>query len=273
MERIKEAIERARNGQFLPSTDNRDSVQTESSVARQPNADLQNIVYDQTRVVDLDPHHLEANRIIAVKKTDPRSMSFDILRTKVLKEMTANGWRTLGITSPKPECGKSVVAINLAISLSRQTDYSVLLADFDLRKPRLGAYLGLPREDALLDCIEGRRAVQDAMINPGIPRLIVLANSSGVTNASELLTSQNVRDLVIEFRERYDNRILIFDLPPVLTADDTLAFLPQLDCALLVAASGVSTKSDVEESQRLLSSSNLLGVALNKADDHQESYY
>lgn len=273
MERIKEAIERARNGEYFPRTDNRKVVQVEPSVARQPGDDLQKIVYDQTRVVSLDPYHLEANRIIAVNKTDPRAMSFDILRTKILKEMTANGWRTLGITSPKPDCGKSVVAINLAISLSRQTDYSVMLADFDLRRPRLGSYLGLPKEDALIDCIEGRREVKDALINPGFPRLVILSNSTGVTNASEILTSQKVRDLVTEFRERYENRILIFDLPPVLTADDALAFFPQLDCALLVAASGISTKSDVEESQRLLGSNNLLGVALNKADDHQESYY
>lgn len=273
MERIKEAIERARNGEFFSPADNRKVVQAGPTLSRQAAADLQNIVYDQSRVVSLDPHHLEANRIITADKSDPRAMSFDILRTKVLKEMTEKGWRSIGITSPKADCGKSVVAINLAISMSRQTDYSVLLSDFDLRRPRLGAYLGLPEEDALLDCIEGRREVKDALINPGIPRLVVLANLSGVANASELLTSQKVRDMVSEFRDRYENRILIFDLPPVLTADDALAFFPQLDCALLVAASGVSTKSDVEESQRLLRSNNLLGVALNKADDHQESYY
>lgn len=273
MERIKEAIERAKLGQFEGEVIGIKSAAAQQNDGKAGGEALETIVYDQTRVIELDPRHLEANRIIALNKSDPRAMSFDILRTKLLGEMNANGWRTIGITSPKPNCGKSVVAINLAISLSRQTDYTVMLLDFDLRRPRLITYLGLPVEDSLLDCIDGRCEVKDALINPGIPRLVVLGNSTGVTNASELLTSQKVRDLVTEFRDRYENRILIFDLPPILTADDALAFLPYLDCSLLVAASGLSTKSDVEESQRLLAGSNLLGVALNKADDTQQSYY
>lgn len=273
MERIKEAIERARGGQYIGSNTGAKRVATGPSSAKHSRENLDSIVYDQTRIVSLDQRHLETNRIIAVNKSDPRAMTFDILRTKMLGKMSANGWRTVGITSPRPNCGKSVVAINLAISLARQTEYTVMLLDFDLRRPRLGTYLGLPTEDGLLDCIEGRCDVKDALINPGIPRLVVLSNSTGVTNATELLTGQKVREMVSEFRDRYENRILIFDLPPILTADDAIAFLPQLDCSLLVVASGLSTKSEVEESQRLLSASNLLGVALNKADDTQQAYY
>ena len=260
-------------GQTVALESNRRTVRTPVAPLAQPGGDLESITYTQTRVLPLDSRHLEEHRIIAVNKTDPRAMPFDILRTKVLSVMSSNGWRTMAVTSPRPECGKSVVAINLAISLARQTEYTVLLADFDLHRPRIGAYLGLPREDALVDYIEGKRAMKDALINPGIPRLVVLVNSSGVTHASELLSGPKIRDLVTELRERYARRILIFDLPPVLSGDDTLAFLPQMDCALLVAASGTSTKSDVEESQRLMASSNLLGVVLNKADDYQQPYY
>ncbi len=274
MERIKEAIEKARAERAAVLGGSRKSVHTFPVFSPgRPSDDLETISYTQTRVVSLDPRHLEQNRIIAGNKSDPRVMAFDILRTKILNTMSANGWRTMAITSPKPECGKSMVAINLAISLARQTDYTVLLADFDLRRPKLATYLGLPKEDALYECIEGRRAVKDALVNPGIPRLVVLANATAVSNASELLSSQRVKDLVLDLRRRYERRILIFDLPPVLTADDTMAFLPQMDCALLIAASGTSTKSEDEESQRLLASSNLLGVVLNKAEDYQRPYY
>ena len=273
MERIKEAVEKARAGQSAGINVGRKNIEVPAFSRGQPSADLESITYTQTRVVSLDPRHLEANRIIAANKNDARAMAFDILRTKILGAMGTNQWKTIAITSPRPDCGKSIVAINLAISLARQTDHTVLLADFDLRRPRLGAYLGLPQEDALVECIEGRRELKDALINPGIPRLVVLTNSSGMTHASELLSSQKVKDLVMELRQRYERRILIFDLPPVLTADDTMAFLPQVDCALLVVASGATTKSEVEESERLLTSTNLLGVVLNKAEDYQQPYY
>ena len=167
MERIKEAVEKARAGQPTAVSSVRKNGEAPIFAQGRPSADLESITYTQTRVVTLDPRHLEENRIIALNKTDPRAMAFDILRTKILGAMGANRWRTIAITSPKPDCGKSIVAINLAISLARQTDHTVLLADFDLRRPRLSTYLGLPQEDALVECIDGRREMRDALINPG----------------------------------------------------------------------------------------------------------
>ena len=271
MDRIEQAVERARAERSRSAPISLTNFRLPE--APRAGGDLDYITYTETRVVPLETSHLEEHRIVAANKIDPRAMAFDMLRTKILGAMNANGWRTLAITSPKPDCGKTTVAINLAISVARQPDCTALLVDFDLRQPRVGAYLGLPPENALIDCIVGRRPVKDALINPGIPRLVVLANARSVSRASELLSGQRVKELVSEFRQRYDKRILIFDMPPVLTADDTIAFLPQVDCTLLVIASGTSTKSDVEECQRLLASNNLLGVVLNKADDyHLQSY-
>jgi Mrp family chromosome partitioning ATPase len=110
-------------------------------------------------------------------------------------------------------------------------------------------------------------------VNPGIPRFTVLANSKPVAHASELLSSDSVKELVVELRERYEQRVVIFDLPPVLTSDDAIAFMPQVDCALLVIGSGITTKSEVDDSQRLLASTNVLGTVLNMADDCNRSAY
>ena len=111
------------------------------------------------------------------------------------------------------------------------------------------------------------------MTNPGIPRFVVLGNTRPIAHATETLSSAGAQDLVADLRDRYDRRIVIFDLPPVLATDDTIAFLPQVDCVLLVAASGVSSKVELDECQHVLGPGNLVGVALNKADDYHIATY
>ena len=84
--------------------------------------------------VELDFAYLQSQRIVAYDGKDPRSRSFDILRTEVLRSMDLKGWKTLAVTSPTPSCGKTLTAVNLALSMARQPERQVLLADLDLRK-------------------------------------------------------------------------------------------------------------------------------------------
>tara|TARA_R110000772_G_C13291740_1_gene438082 strand:+ start:1813 stop:2625 length:813 start_codon:yes stop_codon:yes gene_type:complete len=269
VERIKEAIARAKEKQA--GSDSRSSVAKKivqnNDIVEGP------IVYNQTRVVDLDVAHMESNRIITLDNEDPNSISFDILRTQVLAKMEANNWRTLAITSPTPACGKTVVAINLALSIAKQTDYTALLVDFDLRRPRVAAYLGLPKENSFSDYLDGKIEFNDALVNPGIPRFVVLPNWRPVKNSTEVLTSRKVKAIVEDLRDRYEKRICIFDLPPLKTTDDAIAFIPQVDCVLMVVSSGETKPAEVKECRRQLQSSNLLGVILNKSEEVAKTYY
>ena len=76
-----------------------------------------------------------------------------------------------------------------------------------------------------------------------------------------------------DIRDRYESRMIIFDLPPLLSTDDAMAFMPQVDCALLVVANGASTTSDVKEACRLLQTTNLIGAVLNKTEENIKTYY
>jgi len=269
VERIKEAIEKAKAGRRTDQSTSRPADEVEVDAT----AGVDKITYRQTKVIQLDPLHLEEKRIISYSKNDPRSMSFDMLRTQVLRKMQENKWRTLAVTSPTAECGKTVVSINLALSIAQQTEQTVLLADFDLRKPKISDYLGLPSGLSLVDYLEGDASLADVFVNPGVPRLTLLPNKSPIKNASETLTTTRMKALVTDIRDRYESRMIIFDLPPVLTTDDAMAFLPQVDCAILVVANGASTTSDVKEASRLLQSTNLLGVMLNKSEEESRTYY
>jgi capsular exopolysaccharide synthesis family protein len=292
MERIKLAIEKARSGEKASPGEVRSlnsvvaavpeaskSVPHEVESPPAPNGetlpvDAVEVQYERTAVVKLDPVVLDRHRVISHQKEHPASWVFDVLRTQVLQKMDENGWRTLAITSPSVESGKTMVSINLAMSISQQTQRTALLVDFDLRRPSVARSLGLNRPVSLNEVLAGNAEVAEALVNPGIERFVVLPTNRPVTHASEVLSSSKVGNLVSDLRERYSDRIVIFDLPPVLAADDVMAILPRIDCVLLVVGSGASNQREIEEAMNRLSRANLLGVVLNKDDaPSQNSYY
>jgi hypothetical protein len=266
MERIKRALEKARSGAgvaealLAPPTGGGVKALTEK-------------VPTKAQVAAVDPSVLERHRIIASDKQDPRTAAFDMLRTRVLHEMRPKGFRSLAITSPTAGCGKTTVAINLAFSLAQMSDASVTLVDFDLRQPKIGKYLGLRAVHDLGDFLDGRVSVAEALIDLGIPGLLVLANARSYNNAAETLSTHQIKHLVKHLNDNDPQGISLFDLPPLLTTDDAIAFLPQVDRVLLIVADGLTKKAELQESLRLLQGSNLLGVVLNMADVRPHAYY
>ncbi len=269
MERIREAIERARaqrtDSDRGPRPSKARSEKQLPASGAAPGMDAE-IRYERTAVVELDREQLASHRIVAHDKAHPASWAFDLLRTQLLQKMDENGWRTVAITSPTMESGKTVVAINLAISIAQQTNRTALLIDFDLRRPRIASLLGLHRECSLNQVLAGVAEIEDAMVNPGIPRLVVLPTQQPVPSSSEVLGSGKVAGLVSELRERYTDRVIVVDLPPVLAVDDVLAVLPRVDCVLMVVGNGTSTRKEIDEAMNRLSKFPLLGVVLNKDD-------
>ncbi len=228
--------------------------------------------YVQTRVVPLRAEHLERHRIVAYNKNSNMGWAFDLLRTQVLKAMEENGWRTLAITSPTPEAGKSVLAINLAMSIAHHTTKTALLVDFDLRCPKVGNYLGLPMEKSLNELLTNEAELQEVLVNPTLPRFVVLPTREPVPLSTEVLSSAAVGELIMDLRDRYSSRVVIFDLPPVLSSDDVITILPKFDCVLLVVANGMNTKKEIEESLHHLGRANLIGTVLNKSGPAKRPY-
>jgi hypothetical protein len=272
MERIKDAIEKAKQQRQAEPVVAAQEVVVEQQASK-PTDELDDLSYEQTHTVSLDPKHLEEHRIVAVGKSDPASWAFDLLRTQVLQKMDENGWRTIGVISPTPEAGKSVVSINLAISIAHWTQKTAMVVDFDFRRPKVGSYLGLKMEKSMNEYLDGNADLPDVLVNPGIPRLVILPTRKPIPKAAEVLSSTKIDSLIKELRDRYTSRIVIFDLPPLLNVDDSIAVLPKLDCVLFVIGNGMSSKSELEESVRLLSASNMLGVVLNKANAETRAYY
>jgi len=231
------------------------------------------INYTQTKRLKIHKHVLVENRLIAANRSDPRATSFSLLRTQVLQAMRENNWVTLAITGPTPGVGKSLVAANLAISISLEVNQTVLLVDMDLRHPSLNKKFNFTPKFGLLNYLKGEVELPDLLVNPGFKRFVLLPGKGSTAEASELISSPRTVELIKELKTRYDSRIIIFDLPPLLHADDTMVFLPNVDATLLVVENGKNTKSDVQNSLRLLEGTNLIGTVLNKADEEIKDYY
>jgi protein-tyrosine kinase len=273
MEKIKDALEKAKNQQTGQKTVYTTKQNNSPRVLPKSDDELRTIAYSETTVLKLDAAVLENYRIVAQNKHDPASWMFDSLRTKVLQRMEENKWRTMAIVSPTPESGKTVVAINLAISIAQQPQKTAMLVDFDLRKPRVAQYLGIKREKSINNFLAGDADLSEIIVNPSIPRLTIVPTNKPVSQSSETLSSSSIQKLIIELKERYDSRIVIFDLPPLLNADDAMVVLPQVDCVLLVVGDGLNTESEITEAMRLLTKSNILGVVVNRAEVEARAYY
>ncbi len=232
------------------------------------------IQYTQTASLDVPYDELKQNKIITGEERNASTAEYKMLRTQVSRRMKANGWNTLAISSPGQGEGKTLTAINLAISMAMEIDQSVLLVDLDLRKPSIARYFNCEATAGLSDYLLRDIPLQHILFNPRIDRLVVLPGSKQIYNSSEMLSSPKMIQLIEEIKARYSRRIIIFDLPPVLLTDDALAFSPYVDAMLLVVEDGKTKKNELNRAANLLKSSNMLGVIVNKAMiKNQEMYY
>ena len=272
MERIKEALEKARIERQRSGGGTRGgyiSPRQRNSQAAEP------ISYTKTRIAKISRQLLEENRVIHSSRHDVFTDSYGMLRTQVLQRMVENNWNVLAVTSPNVGEGKSLTAINLAISVALEMDYSVLLVDADLRKPGIHSYFGLRPEYGLTDYLASDTDISDLLIHPDVAeRFVILPGGNAITNSSEMLSSPKMKHLVKELKTRYSSRFIIFDVPPLLSTADALAFSPYVDAALLVIEEGATTAEDAKYALDLLQGTNILGTVLNKADGPlREGYF
>lgn len=221
------------------------------------------ILYTRTRTVAVSPAALKERRIAALE-TGAFSDAYRILRTQVMLRMRENGWNLLGITSPGRGEGKSLTAVNLAVSLAMESSQTVLLVDADLRSPSVHKCFDLPADSGLADHLVDQTPLADLLIHPGIPRLVLLPGGRAVQGSSELLTSPAMCALVADLKHRYTSRVILFDLPPLLSGADVLAFSPLLDAILLVVEAGRTQAEEIERSLAFLAGVPVIGTVLNK---------
>lgn len=229
--------------------------------------------YTHSRSVTLNPETLIANRCVAYRSESPEADSYRVLRTRLLKRIRETGGNTVMVTSALPGEGKTLTAINLALICAREFHQTVLLVDGDLRRQKIHRYLGYPSNRGLIDYLLNDAPIQDVMVWPGIEKMTVISGGRTVAESSELLGSRRMRELVAEMKQRYPDRILFFDTPPVLTGADAIAFAPLVDHILVTARSGATQVPDLHKAIAMLPGEKIAGLVLNRQPPEEVPYY
>ncbi|MCU7878593.1 MAG: CpsD/CapB family tyrosine-protein kinase, partial [Candidatus Thiodiazotropha sp. (ex Lucinoma borealis)] len=225
-----------------------------------------------TNRLGFQPSMALSERVILGDTNDSISDQYKVLRTHVLQRLKANQWNSLAVTSPNEGCGKTLTSINLAISLAREVNHSVLLVDMDLRRPSIQHYFFKEEQPGISEYLTEGMELSNILFNPSLERLVILPGNKPFANSSEMLSSPKMVQLVEDLKNRYPNRMVIFDMPPVLSCDDVIAFSPYIDAVMLVIEEGVTRKDEIKRTFELLGDSNILGTVLNKSKGNELAY-
>jgi capsular exopolysaccharide synthesis family protein len=231
-----------------------------------------NIAYTQTRIEVANDQLLKQNRLISILQPGIWLESYRMLRTRCLQAFDANNWQTLAITSTSSNTGNSLTAANLAICIAMELNRTALLVDANFKNPAINTLFGFKAEAGLSDYLLHDTEISSLMINPGIPRLVILPAGKPMVNSTEMLHSPKMLKLVSELKNRYPSRIIIFDMPPILSQDDALAFSPYVDSVLLVVDEGNTKTEDLKRVMALLKDVQVLGTVFNKSTDKKIKY-
>lgn len=225
-----------------------------------------NPTYHLTKRCLPDTAHLERNRILG-GITDPKVADiYSLIRTKILEMTGKSGANTIMITSARPGEGKTVTAINLALSMARDVQRTALLVDMNLRRPMVTAAFGLNGQFAhgVADYLLHDTPVEDMLVHPQMDKVVLLPAGRPLPGSTEVLASPKMERLVVELKSRYPDRYVIFDCPHLLGMSDSFVFSSYVDGVVLVVEAGRTSRSDIKAALDLLAERNLIGMVVNK---------
>ena len=162
--------------------------------------------------------------------------------------------------------GKSFCAVNLAMSIAMEMDHTVLLVDADVARPMVPKILGLGTDKGLLDVLlDDKLDMTEVLIKTNIEKLSILTAGRPHPNANELLASQSMGLLLKELVQRYEDRIIIFDSPPLLQTSEARVLANQMGQIVLVVEAEKTSQQTVKEALRQIESCEIVNLVYNKA--------
>jgi succinoglycan biosynthesis transport protein ExoP len=209
----------------------------------------------------------------AIFYTDPLAMGSDrfrLLRMR-LRESTKTGrLKTVLITSPLPNDGKSTVAVNLATALSEDSKFKVLLIEADLHRPSLAKQLGVPDWPGLSQCLQGGLPAIEAIRRVEPLGWYLMPAGEAPHNPTELVQTSAFQDLKEAVADYFD--WILIDSPPVIPSIDALSLRPHSDATLLVVRAGQTPEDAIEQAIRLLGKRHVAGMVFNGVPGLERAY-
>ena len=225
-----------------------------------------------TKRVELDLAHMrDSGMVTAAGGRTALVEDFRIIKRPLIKKAFAERapgdkpGNLIMITSSLPGEGKTYCAINLAMSIAMELDHTVLLVDADVARPSVLRVLGLPAERGLMDLLlDDKMDLSDVMLRTNVDTLSILSAGTANPRATELLASQTMSTFVAEIANRYPDRIVIFDSPPLLLTSEAHVLASHMGQIVVVVESEATTQHAVKESLRQLEGLSNVNLIYNK---------
>ena len=212
--------------------------------------------------------------IVQNEPKSPISEAFRTLRTNIKFSSMDKPLKTILVTGPIPEVGKSSVSINLALTIAQNKE-KVVVIDADFRKPTLHKIFGQDAKTGLANILIGDKKLKDVVRNLTKidPYLYFIPSGPIPPNPSELLGSNKMKELLKELKNEFD--IILIDSPPIVVVTDALVLANEVDGVIMVLNFGEVTRETAKQAKQLLEkvNANMLGVVLNKIDMEKEGHY
>ena len=186
---------------------------------------------------------------------------------------TINHANLIMVTSALPGEGKTFSAINLAMSIAAELDNSVMLVDADVARPSLLRTFGLPVGPGLLDLLQGRAQMSDVLLRTNVDKLTLLPSGHPQARATEMLASDAMRQLLDDMAQRYADRIIIFDSPPLLLTTESRALAAHMGQIVVVVHAGKTLQREVQHALSTIEACPVKLMLLNQATEDTTGDY
>ncbi len=225
---------------------------------------------DVSRTLNIDLNRLRAqNMVTPDADRSPIGESFRRIKRRILANVANSkadsGTNLVMITSALQGEGKTFCTINLAISIAMEMDRTVLLVDADVARPSVQKALGVEAKQGLMDVLLDRSIdLADVLWKTNIGKLSILPAGTPQRHATELLASETMSALLHEMAQRYHDRIIIFDSPPLLITSEAAVLASRMGQILVVVAAEETTDTALKDALSRVETSNVVGLLLNK---------
>lgn len=283
MSKIEDALNKLR-GQSQPASSRRDSPRPSRGGSPLAGRSAIPIAGRKKIAVDGPKHHVSQNDLIQGGLLAPLDKAVPIADEfrKIKRPLIANAVKphaeagermnVVMIASAMSGAGKTFCAVNLAVSISLERELNVLLVDADVAKPHISREFGLENEPGLIDLlVDESRDMSDFLVRTDLNDIQVLPAGRHHPEATELLASDRMSYIVRELADRYPDRLIIIDSPPLLITSEAQAIAGQVGQIALVVEAGVTSHQMVAQTIEMLDESKAINLLLNKTR-HSSSF-